>query len=152
MYCYRKISKTSVTRYFCIKRDKEIRIQNLRFSKVCSTPLHIYNRPTWVIVLANWKKSEEKFHFHGKTVKIAPSARSAPPNSLPRNYTRHQAAIVLNCLWVSLSKICPKVIASALYSNLAYKRFHRNRLLWENRRNLYLFLKWHKECTSGAWW
>lgn len=109
MYWYRKISKTSVICYFCIKRDREIKIYILCFSNVCSTSLHTYNRPTCVAILAKWKKSKENFHFNWKkTVKIAldacfavshghPEQRVVLPNAFPGNYTQHQAAVVLNC-------------------------------------------------------
>lgn len=155
-----------------LKRDRKVKkVHILCFSNVFSTSLHIYNRSTWVTILVNWKKFKENFHFNGKTVKIAltacfavnhwhPEQRVALPGSFPGNYTQRQAATVLNCLWVpefylelfcaSVSKICPKAIASSLSSNLAYKRFHRHALLWESRRNLYVFLKWPKECISGV--
>ena len=36
------------------------------FSKVCFTALCFYERSTLVPVFANWKKSKEDIHFHGK--------------------------------------------------------------------------------------
>lgn len=36
-----------------------------------------------------------------------------------------------------VSKMCPKVTASLLYAISAYKTFHRNALLSDNRENLY---------------
>ena len=56
------------------------------------------------------------------------------------------------CLWASVlylsvfyasdGKICPKIITSSLYATLAYKKFHRNTLLFDNGGNLYIHIYW----------
>ena len=38
--------------------------------KVCFILLHFYKRPTLIPVFANWKKSEEDFHFYEKSQKV----------------------------------------------------------------------------------
>ena len=57
---------------------------------------------------------------------------------LPLNHTQHLDIIALNCLWPScflnlafvfLSNICPKVIASSLYTILAYEGLPKKVLL-----------------------
>lgn len=46
--------------------------------------------------------------------------------------------LYLDLLCASVSKMCPKVIASSLYAISAYESFHRTALLSDSRGNLYL--------------
>lgn len=65
-------------------------------SKVWDRTLHFYERPTFIRVFANRKKSEEDFHFYQKRQGVkgveqhaTQVGRVAPPSSLPGNYTEH---------------------------------------------------------------
>ena len=48
--------------------------------------------------------------------------------------------LFLSLFYVSIinTKMCPKIIASLLYTTSVYRRFHRNTLLLDSRENLEL--------------
>lgn len=59
-----------------------------------------------------------------------------------QSFEQYLWAFVLyhDLFWASVGKLCPKVIASLLYTILAYERLHRNALLLNNGGNPYLLL------------
>ena len=93
----------------------------IHFWKVCFVPLHLYKKPTFAPVFANWKKSEEVYKNVWKA-KIAfsncfagccfrdsmhPVWQEWPRQALPcKNSTsQHQAPTALNC--VSADAVSP---------------------------------------------
>lgn len=124
-------------------------------------PLYFYERPTSVPVFTNGKQSEEDCYFYekGKKWKLLsvsvfsghyrgsthPRSRSGPASSFPRTTLSAGCQSCELCLWApglylhlfcpSFSKKRPEVIASLLYAISAYKTFHRNALLSENREH-----------------
>lgn len=80
-------------------------------------------------------------HHKGST---HPKQLAAPPSSFPGNHIQH---LFEPCLWVSVlyldlfcetvSKTCPKIIASSFYANLVCKSFHRRALLSDSGGHLY---------------
>ena len=56
--------------------------------------------------------------------------------------------LYLDLFCVSISKMCPKVIASSLYTILAYKRFPGDALLSDSGGNLYFCLT---DGETGTW-
>ena len=58
--------------------------------------------------------------------------------------------LYLSLSWQSISKVCPKVIASLLYVILAYKRFHRSALLLDSGGNLYTHKHTHTVVIGGS--
>ena len=104
-------------------------------SKVCFTPFHFY----WCC-------------YGGS----APRAESGPIKLLSGNHTLHlsikpqsselcpwASVFYLHLFCASISKRCPKVIASLLLASSPYGMFHRNALLSDSRGNLcFLRLLW----------
>ena len=73
--------------------------------------------------------------------------------------SQHQACIVWNCVCellcsylnlfcASVTKMCPRVTASSLYSVSAYERFHRSSLLSDSGGNLHFIIP---DCSVFIW-
>lgn len=113
-------------------------------------PVHFYKIFALIPVFINQQKSEEDFHFYGiqseyrgqRLLCSEPLQRQRKPErrvALPTSFCgNHSQQLSINChssepcLWTSVlyldsfcasvsSKMCPKVIASLLYTILAYK-------------------------------
>lgn len=141
----------------------------LCFFKVCFMPLsftedlHQYLLPTSKRNLKKWFAFTEKKKKNAIKAKTASSICFAasvleaahtlgnPAKLLlqePHSASQHQITIALNCicicaLWfcnASISKMCPQVIASSLYTISSSKRFHRKAL----------FSHWLCVCVVGV--
>ena len=89
-------------------------------------------------------------HYRGSCARSSQSGTAKLFPQEPYTASQLQATTALNCVRASMpylhlfcvfiSKMCPKVIASLFYAILAYKSLHRNALLSDSWRNLYLFI------------
>ena len=72
-----------------------------------------------------------------RIAKLLPSELSISASSCRSLELCLRASVLyLDLFCASVSKICPKVIASSLYTISAYERFHGNTLLSDSRGNL----------------
>ena len=120
------------------------------FSKVHFTSLCFHERPVSVPILANQKKSEENFCGESGSTKLLPrKLQSASQASSHYSFELWlwASGLYLDLFCASVSKMCPKVIASLLSAILAYKKLHRNALLLDVGKPIFEF--WSRK---GRYW
>ena len=138
------------------------------FSKNHFTALCFYERTTLVPIFTDrnfFKKGKTKVMF---SIFAVSSYRAVHTSSCQSGTSKllsqelHSASschcfelsLELLCFicvsWQSVSKMCPKVIASLLYVISAYKRFHRSALLLDSGGNRYTRTHTHNVVNGGS--
>ena len=142
----RLMSHCNISIEYILGTSDQYVVRRPHFSKVCFTPFGFHERSTLVPVFTNWKKSEKNFHFYLKRwkAKIA-FCFAASWVITEHNSIRHHSfelrlwasVLCLHLFCFSLSKMCPKVIASLFYAIVAHIEFHRGVLLSDRKGNLF---------------